>query len=91
TRQVANPPGPETPPAPAPDPSAPESAGHAASTAFGEIRSAVPVSSIGDAVSHIPGGGLATSAFKVAKGFGGLGIALGSAGTSAISKRRRSQ
>ncbi|KAG6892810.1 hypothetical protein C0992_012412 [Termitomyces sp. T32_za158] len=82
-------PGPEVPSTSGP--SAPETAGNAASTAFGEIRNAIPASSIGDAVSHVPGGGLATSAFKVAKGFGGLGIALGSAGAAAISKKRRSQ
>ncbi|KAG6889214.1 hypothetical protein C0995_002674 [Termitomyces sp. Mi166 len=79
--------GPEVPLESAPPPA--ESVGHATSSAFGQIRDAIPASSIESAVNHIPGGGIATSAFKVAKGFGGLGIALGSAGAAAISKRRR--
>ncbi|KNZ77949.1 hypothetical protein J132_02889 [Termitomyces sp. J132] len=87
TTEVKPPSGSEVPSESAP--SAAESGGPSVSTAFGQIRDAIPASSIESAVSHVPGGGMATSAFKVAKGFGGLGIALGSAGAAAISKRRR--
>ena len=39
-----------------------------------KIRDAGTAPSIESAVSHIPGGGMATSAFKAAKGFGAFGI-----------------
>ncbi|KAG6815769.1 hypothetical protein H0H87_011472 [Tephrocybe sp. NHM501043] len=66
-----------------------EPASNGAGNAFGQIRDAVPGAQIESAIGHIPGGGLATSGFKAAKGLGGLGFAVGSAGATAIQKKRK--
>ncbi|KAG6822180.1 hypothetical protein H0H92_014946, partial [Tricholoma furcatifolium] len=69
---------------------APKKEGKGAATeAFGQVRDAIPGSTIETAVGYVPGGGLATSGFKAAKGIGGLGFALGSAGATAVSKKRK--
>ncbi|KAG6916880.1 hypothetical protein DXG01_004789 [Tephrocybe rancida] len=81
--------GGKAPAADKPAPEQPEPPSKGAGNALGQIRDAVPGAEIETAIGYIPGGGLATSGFKAAKGLGGLGFAVGSAGATAVQKKRR--
>ncbi|KAG6834486.1 hypothetical protein H0H93_009387 [Arthromyces matolae] len=71
-------------------PSAPSaSSGPGAATkAFTQVRDAIPGKEIEGVVSHLPGGGLATSGFKATKAVGGLGWTAGAAGVGAVAGRK---
>ncbi|KAG6835450.1 hypothetical protein H0H93_001372 [Arthromyces matolae] len=64
------------------------SAPGAATKAFTQVRDAIPGKEIEGVVSHLPGGGLATSGFKATKAVGGLGWTAGAAGVGAVAGRK---